>query len=100
MKKFILALALLFVAGKASVKAQVSVRFYFYPSANVYYDPVRTEYYYYDPPRTSWVTVRTLPTTIHIDRTYNVIYYKGRDPWKYNKSHKAKYYKAKKPKKH
>jgi len=100
MKKFILALALLFVAGSASVKAQLSVRFYFYPSANVYYDPVRTEYYYYDAPRTSWVTVRTLPRTIIIDRTYNVVYYNGRDPWKYNKSHKAKYYKPKKGRKH
>ena len=96
MKKFMLAMAFLFVAGTASVKAQVNVRFYYYPSGNVYYDPVRTEYYYYDAPRTSWVTVRTLPGTIHIGKSYNVVYYKGRDPWKYNKAHQAKY----KPKKH
>ena len=100
MKKFICALSLLIgLACSTQVIGQVNqmqsterVRFYYYPSSNVYYNPTTNEYWYYDKPTTKWVEVTTLPTTITVTKTPRyTIYYKGEDVWKDNAMHQKKY---------
>ena len=99
MKKIILGLTLLFALGSAiKTSAQVTqrVRFYYYPSSNVYYNVSTQEYWYYDNGTTNWVEVKTLPTTIIITKTPRyTVYYNGADVWKDNAVHQKKY-KAKK----
>src|SRR5258705_13130665 len=92
MKKIILGLALLIALGTTSVNAQ-RVRYYYYPSTNVYYNPVTNEYWYYDDPTTAWLTVRTLPTTVVVNKNTRryVVYHNNKDPWRENAMDKKKY---------
>jgi hypothetical protein len=96
MKKIILALSLLFIVGSTlNVSAQGRVKFYYYPSSNVYYNVSTGEYWYYDEPAIRWVEVRTLPSNITIAKTRAyTVYYNGRDVWKNNAVHKNKYKKG------
>lgn len=94
MKKIISVLALLFLLGSAiNVNAQqTKIRYYYYPSSNVYYNPQTNEYWYQDTTTTSWVTVKTLPANVTVsDNDKKVIYYNGTDPWKNNTSDEKKY---------
>jgi hypothetical protein len=94
MKKIILALAVLFAfAGVQKATAQDQrVKFYYYPSNNVYYDVSGNQYWYYDEPTVKWMEVKTLPTTITLQKTpVYTVYYNGSDVWKDNDKHKAKY---------
>src|ERR1044071_3481714 len=96
MKKIICALAVfLMLAGTTRVAAQEHqqrVRFYYYPSNNVYYNVTDKEYWYYDEPTTKWVEVQTLPATIVVQKTPRyTVYYNGPDVWKDNDTHKKKY---------
>jgi hypothetical protein len=89
MKKIILMLAVLFALGVKQADAQ-RLSFYFYPSANVYYNVASHDYIYYD--AGSWVTVRTLPATIVINRTPRyTVYYNGPEVWRDNGLHKGRY---------
>jgi hypothetical protein len=101
MKKIIVLLAVLFALGSINhASAQVRVRYYYYPSSNVYYNITTHDYLYYDPGTTAWVTVRTLPATIMITKTPRyTVYYKGPDVWKENAMHKNKYKPKKAPEK-
>jgi len=95
MKKIFLALALLFTIGTTMrVSAQQVQRqtFYYYPSSNIYYDVATGEYWYYDEPTVKWVIVKTLPSTITLERApIDTVYYNGPDVWKDNAEHQRKY---------
>jgi hypothetical protein len=95
MKKIILALVLVFAVGGASkISGQPTqkVTFYFYPSSNVYYNVVASDYWYYDDATASWVEVKTLPTTITLEKAPRyTVYYTGKDVWKENGEHVKRY---------
>ncbi|HEV8285790.1 MAG TPA: hypothetical protein VGQ09_15860 [Chitinophagaceae bacterium] len=94
MKRIILALALLFALGNTTKLAaqEAKIRFYYYPSSNIYYNPATNEYWYYDDVSTTWMEVKTLPTTITITKTPRyTVYYNGNDVWKDNAVHVQKY---------
>ncbi|PWT93842.1 MAG: hypothetical protein C5B54_01230 [Acidobacteria bacterium] len=105
MKKIGFALALLLMLGlayRASAQQdqqkqdQQKVTFYYYPSSNIYYNVSTGEYLYYDEPTTKWITAKTLPTTITLEKMpVDTVYYNGPDVWKDNPEHLRKY-KAKK----
>jgi len=91
MKKIIVMLAVLFALGVKQAGAQ-RLTFYYYPSQNVYYNVASHDYLYYDPGTTTWVTVRTLPRTIVINRTPRyTVYYNSPEVWRDNGLHKGKY---------
>jgi hypothetical protein len=97
MKKIIFALAMLFALGSAlPVSAQdhdqQKVRFYYYPSSNVYYNVTTGQYWYYDEPNVKWIEVKTLPETVTIEKTHKyTVYYNGEEIWKDNAMHQKKY---------
>jgi hypothetical protein len=95
MKKIMLGLMFLFAMGtaiKATAQETQRVRFYYYPSSNVYYNVSTREYWYYDNGTTNWVEVKTLPTTIIVEKTPRyTVYYSGPDVWKDNAVHQKKY---------
>src|SRR5258706_9678813 len=92
MKKIILALTVLFVLGSTVQGQQQRVKFYYYPSSNVYYNISTGEYWYYDEPNVKWVEVKTLPQTIKIEKTpAYTLTYNGEDVWKENAMHQKKY---------
>jgi len=108
MKKIILGLVLLFaLSGTTKLSAQEvqRVKFYYYPSSNVYYNVSTGEYWYYDDVSTTWIEVKALPTTITFEKAPKyTVYYNGIDVWKENAEHIKKYkvkkdgeIKAKKP---
>jgi len=95
MKKIIVMLAVLFALGFKQASAQ-RISFYYYPSADVYFNISTGNYIYYNPGTTAWVTVRTLPARIVVTRTPRyIVYYNGPEVWRDNGLHKGKY-KAKK----
>lgn len=107
MKRIILAMALLLSLGTTmNLAAQGRVKFYYYPSSNIYYNPASNEYWYYDDVSTTWTEVRALPTTVTVAKSPRyIVYYNGNDVWKENAAHLQKYKvkkngtaKAKKPK--
>ncbi len=95
MKKIIFAIALLFAVGTsftASAQQPVRIKYYYYPTSNIYYDPVNNEYWYFDDASTTWMEVQTLPTTITLTKTPRyTVYYNGKDVWKDNATHRKKY---------
>jgi hypothetical protein len=101
MKKIMLAFAMLFAVGSTMYvsaqdqkqdQAQQRIKFYYYPSSNVYYNISTGDYWYYDEPTVKWVEVKTLPETITLDKTpVYTIYYNGPDVWKENAEHQKKY---------
>ena len=100
MKKILLGIVMLFALGSTAklaaqieTKQQQRVKFYYYPSSNVYYNVSTGEYEYYDQPTTTWMTVKTLPSTITIEKTSPkyTVYYNGTDVWKDNAIHMRKY---------
>jgi hypothetical protein len=93
MKKLILGIILLFaIASKISAQATQKVTFYYYPSSNVYYNVVASDYWYYDDATSTWVEVKALPTTITLEKNprYSVCY-NGKDVWKENAEHIKRY---------
>jgi hypothetical protein len=94
MKKFVFAIALLFGLTSAinGFSQDHRMKYYYYPSSNVYYNVSTGEYWYYDSPTTKWVEVKTLPTTITVEKTVvDTVYYNGPDVWKENAMHQKKY---------
>lgn len=69
---------------------QGNLRFYYYPSSNVYYD-VASQQYYYDPSG-SWVTVKQLPAGYTVvNQPRYVVYRKDHEIWRDNAVHVQKY---------
>jgi hypothetical protein len=97
MKKIMLGLMFVFAMSTAMTtvaqqETQQRVRFYYYPSTNVYYNVSTGEYWYYDNGTTNWVEVKTLPATITVEKTPRyTVYYNGPDVWKDNAVHQKKY---------
>jgi hypothetical protein len=95
MKKIILGLALAFLMAcsiNASAQTTHRVRFYYYPSSNVYYNVSAGDYWYYDDGTTNWVEAKTLPTTITVVKSpHYTVYYKDHDVWRDNATHQQKY---------
>jgi hypothetical protein len=107
MKKIIVAMTILFAAGistgasaqqtqqtQQTQPAQTSqtIKYYYYPSSNVYYNESTGEYLYYNDADASWTTVKTLPSTIVLEQTPRYeIQYNGTDVWKDNAEHIKKY---------
>lgn len=60
-------------------------RYYFFPDANVYYDPDAQFYWYHDEAVDKWIRQQSLPGTIVVKKTPRyIVRYKGDDPWKNN----------------
>lgn len=99
MKKIILGLSLILGGALLStVYAQASqsqnqtrVKFFYYPSSNIYYNEATSEYWYNN--GSQWVLVKNLPGTIVIEAhpAKYTVYYNGTDVWKDNDTHKTKY---------
>ena len=95
MKRILFGLLLLFVTVTklTAQTTDVKVKYWYYPSHNVYYNETTADYWYYDGTNAKWVFTKDLPVTYTIvekDTRYP-IYYTGTDIWKYNKKHKVKY---------
>jgi len=95
MKRILFGLMLLFVtATKLSAQTDVQqVKYWYYPSQNVYYNETSGEYWYHDATTTKWVFGKQLPTSYTIvekDTRYPIMY-TGPDIWKENANHKVKY---------
>ena len=70
------------------------MKFYYYPSSNVYYNTSSGKYIYSN--NGSWTTVNTLPSTIAIAHNPRIIVYDTNPRvWEKNKTHQAKYKAAK-----
>jgi hypothetical protein len=94
MKKIFFALFMLAafaVSAEAQKTTRKKMKFYYYPTANVYYD-VATNQYAYDSSGT-WVYVQTLPSSIEVgDNTAKYeVWHDTPDVWIDNKVHKVKY---------
>ncbi len=93
MKKLVLMLvsAIMLVVFTANTAAAQRHKFYYYPSANVYYD-VSVGLYYYNPGST-WTSVQVLPPgfSITIGAPRYVVYHQGPDVWVDNHIHVVKY---------
>jgi uncharacterized membrane protein YgcG len=65
--------------------------FYYYPDANVYYNPACNNYIYND--GTTWLTVNVLPYNIRINNLPRVmVYHRGPQVWLDNRFHRDNYY--------
>ena len=81
---------LVFIAGVAVSGFAQQLRFYYYPSSNVYYDPAKKVYFYQN--SGSWTSVRTLPTDIRVASTPRVtVYHNNPEVWRDNEVHIKKY---------
>jgi hypothetical protein len=89
MKKLIIGLLLVvFVFSYRQASAQ-QLKFYYYPSSNVYYDLVHKQYIYLNDG--SWTTVKLLPPAVSASGRKVVIYHSGPDVWVNNAAHQKKY---------
>lgn len=94
MKKIIFGLVLLLAIGSSiTTNAQEKrIKYWYYPSSNVYYNDATGDYWYYDTPTTTWKTTRTLSSDYTVDDTHRyMVYYNGADVWKDNSRHRMKY---------
>ena len=88
MKKLLFLLFL--VAGIGFSGTAQQLKFYYYPSSNVYYDVANKQYIYVD--SATWSTVSVLPSRIHIAKTPRVIVYHATPQvWHLNPAHVKKY---------
>jgi hypothetical protein len=104
MKKVLLSLIILAsvaFANKAQAQTHTNSRisFYYYPQANVYYNPQTRQYAYDD--HGTWTYHRNLPSNMAVQRkSYVTVYGNNSEIWRDNTSHREKYknwkYKSKK----
>jgi hypothetical protein len=64
--------------------------YYYYPSANVYYDGGRSCYIYNN--GHSWITAAVLPYGFSIGNDRVQVYYNGSEVWRDNERHRSLYY--------
>ena len=77
---------------KDQTQQQQGIKFYYYPSSNVYYNTSTSEYEYYDEGSSTWVTVKELPSTITLVKTpVYTVYHNDAEVWKDNAEHLKKY---------
>jgi hypothetical protein len=80
-------------AATAATNDAGRVKFFYYPSTNIYYNEATSEYLHYDDATSTWLTVKQLPTTVVVEPTAMkyAVYYNGNEIWKENAAHKTKY---------
>lgn len=70
--------------------------YYYYPKANVYYNPIAHNYAYQR--NGAWISVNTLPRDIYLDQQYQDVYCNdNEDIWAYNSTHVDYYRPAPRP---
>jgi hypothetical protein len=72
MKKILMALLIIASLSFTNNASAQKASFYYYPDANVYYNPRTHQYAYAD--NDNWGYYSTLPTTYHIGKKYVTIY--------------------------
>ncbi|MCW3074393.1 MAG: hypothetical protein JWP69_1462 [Flaviaesturariibacter sp.] len=92
MKKISFILSLFVVAFAGTATAQ-SGKYYYYPSSNVYLDPVKQVYIY--PAGGTWTQVSALPASYNVKGAQRVtVYSPSGQVWQHNATHKTKYKKT------
>ncbi|GAC1419009.1 MAG: hypothetical protein NVS1B13_21970 [Flavisolibacter sp.] len=91
MKKIMIALVLMGSLGFINQAKAQKVTYYYYPDANVYYNPQTHEYAYAD--NENWRYDKELPSTYKLNKRYVTIYGNSdRDEiWRDNQMHREKY---------
>jgi hypothetical protein len=90
MKKIISILLVIFSLTAFKQADAQKLKFYYYPSTNVYYDVANRQYIY--PDNGNWQTVKVLPTRILISNTPRyVVYNSTPNVWVNNSIHVTKY---------
>src|SRR5215216_3402047 len=82
---------LLVIVGSLNINAQAKkIKFYYYPSSNIYYNTSSGKYIYSN--NGSWTTVNALPSNMAVAHTPRVIVYNTTPQvWENNKTHQVKY---------
>ncbi len=82
-----------YVSARFSIRNRMPVRqaFYYYPSANVYFNTISREYAYQRRDGV-WISNRVLPDYFRIANTARfMVYHNGFDVWAENRAHIATY---------
>ena|GEM_PF-2400746 len=75
-------------AHHSGPSASLSIEYHYFPDVDVYYD-VRRHLYHYHHTQRGWLTVKTLPHYIRIDRRqHNVVRSRHQRPWQDRHAHK------------
>jgi len=97
MKKVIFGLLLLFAVTtklSAQTTGEAQIKYWYYPSQNVYYNDATGDYWYFDNGTTKWVSSKTLVApyvaVLPTDTKYQIMY-PSPEIWKANVNHKVKY---------
>src|SRR5579875_2496794 len=90
-KNIFLLLAAACLAWASQAQAQKKMKFYYYPSANVYYDIAHNQYAYDS--SGLWVYTPELPNTISVNKNSKkvMVYSDNPEIWKDNKVHVLKF---------
>jgi hypothetical protein len=97
MKKIFLVCMICMSFGVTKLHAQQTdtagrVRFFYFPTSNVYMNTSDNSYWYYDESASRWTSANTLPSAIHLRKTPRyTVYYGNTDVWKENEAHVKKY---------
>jgi len=90
MKRAITAILLLLAIIATNPVAAQQLTFYYYPDANVYYNPAKKQYIYFN--NGAWTPVAVLPGTIVVKNKPRVVVHSNTpDVWVLNKEHVIKY---------
>ena len=66
-------------------KAPQRSKYFYYPRANVYYNPYAHNYYYLN--NGAWISANSLPREVYLDRYYQAVYCdEGENIWDNNQS--------------
>jgi hypothetical protein len=94
MSKYIFSLLLIgsLAFGSRASAQETRVKFYYYPSANVYYNVAEKDYWYYNPTTSTWTVIQEVPDQVNIVKTPKyIIYYSDANVWKENTTHLKKF---------
>ena len=90
MKKIIVALLLAISLISFQQAGAQQLKFYYYPSSNVYYDLANHHYVYLN--NGTWTTINTFPPRFRARDRRVIIYHSGPEVWMDNTTHHRKYY--------
>ena len=86
----VLLAGLAFSTGAQAQKHDKRTRYYYYPEANVYYNPGTRQYAYDD--NGNWGYRRDLPSNVTVQRrSYVTLYSTDPEIWRQNQTHRDKY---------
>ena len=90
MKQLLAAVFVMTALALGSRASAQQLKYYYYPSSNIYYDPVHKQYIY--PSNGSWVTGGALPSKVAVLGTNKVtVYSESPEVWRNNATHQSKY---------